>query len=77
LARRDNNTSGDAECDYYQAERILESRNNQKRLLLGTFGLSLIPFVLGHSADEHCAAAIHALIGLNEFADDYSFSSEL
>ena len=30
LARRDNNVSGDAESDYYQAEHILESRRRMK-----------------------------------------------
>ena len=47
LARRDSNSSGDAERDYYQAERILESQKNQKLLLLGSFGLWAIAWRLG------------------------------
>jgi hypothetical protein len=66
LRRRDGNISGDANCDYYQAERILQSRKNQKRLLIGSFGLSALAFVLGHSQEEHYTNATNALIGLNE-----------
>jgi hypothetical protein len=66
LARRDGNIAGDANCDYYQAERILQSRKNQKRLLLGSFGFSAVAFVLGHSQEEHYTNATNALIGLHE-----------
>jgi len=66
LERRDRNISGDANCDYYQAERILASRKNLKRLLLGSFGFSTVAFVLGHSPEEHYTNATNALIGLNE-----------
>jgi hypothetical protein len=66
LGRRDRNISGDANCDYYQAERILQSRKNQKRLLIGSFGFSAVAFVLGHSQEEHYKNATNALIGLNE-----------
>jgi len=70
LVRRDNNTSGDAEQDYYQAERILESHKNLKLLLLGTFGIWATAFVLGRSAKDHYANAINAVIGLSELADE-------
>jgi hypothetical protein len=66
LARRDSNTSGDAERDYYQAERILESRKNLRLQLLGSFGFSSMAFVLGRSAEEHYANAVHAVIGLSD-----------
>jgi Protein of unknown function (DUF2934) len=69
LVRRDSNTSGDAERDYYQAERILESHKNRRLLLLGSFGFSSIAFVLGRSAEEHYTNAIDAVIGLRELAD--------
>jgi hypothetical protein len=71
LARRDNNVSGDAESDYYQAEHILESHKSLKCFLLGSFAVSAIAFVLGRSAEENYANAINAVIGLNEFADEY------
>ena len=70
LARRDSNGSGDAERDYYQAERILESQKNQKLLLLGSLGLWAIACVLGCSEEEHYANAVTAVIGLNELADE-------
>ena len=70
LARRDSNSSGDAERDYYQAERILESQKNQKLLLLGSFGLWAIACALGCSEEEHYANAVTAVIGLNELADE-------
>jgi hypothetical protein len=70
LRRRDRNISGDANCDYYQAERILASRKNLKRLLLGSFGFSAVAFVLGHSQEQHFTNATNALIGLNELADE-------
>src|SRR5271166_6033288 len=70
LARRDSNSSGDAERDYYQAERILESQKNQKLLLLGSFGLWAIACVLGCSEEKHSANAVTAVIGLNELADE-------
>jgi hypothetical protein len=66
LDRRDRDISGDANCDYYQAERILQSRKNQKRLLVGSFGFSAVAFVLGHAQEEHYMNATNALIGLNE-----------
>jgi hypothetical protein len=69
LGRRNHNISGDANCDYYQAERILESRKNLKRLLLGSFGFSAVAFVLGHSQEEHYTNAANALIGLNELVE--------
>jgi hypothetical protein len=74
LGRRDRNISGDANCDYYQAERILESRKNLKRLLLGSFGFSAIAFVLGHSQEEHYTNATIALIGLNELVEQGDLS---
>jgi hypothetical protein len=69
LGRRNRNISGDANCDYYQAERILESRKNLRRLLLGSFGFSAVAFVLGHSQEEHYTNAANALIGLNELVE--------
>src|ERR1700687_1801220 len=70
LVRRDSNSSGDAERDYYQAERILESQKNQKLFLLGSFGLWAIACALGCSEEEHYANAVTAVIGLNELADE-------
>src|SRR6202011_4358607 len=77
LVRRDRNVPGDANCDYYQAERILESYKNLKLLLLGSFGFSAVASVLVRSPEEHYANAMNAVIGLNELADEYDFSSEL
>ena len=74
LARRDSNSSGDAERDYYQAERILESQKNQKLLLLGSFGLWAIACALGCSEKEQYANAVTAVIGLNELADQPQIS---
>jgi hypothetical protein len=71
LERRDNNIPGDAEGDYYQAERILESHKSRKLFSLGSFAFSAISFVLGRSAEEHHANAINAVIGFNELADEY------
>jgi hypothetical protein len=75
LARRDRNVSGDANCDYYQAERILESRKNLKRSLLGSLGFSTVAFVLGHSQEEHYTNATNALIGLNELLEQGDLGS--
>ena len=66
LARRDRNISGDANCDYYQAERIFESYKNLKLLLLGSFGFSAVAFVLGRSPEEHYVNAMNAVIELHE-----------
>jgi hypothetical protein len=77
LARRDRNISGDANCDYYQAEQILESYKNLKVLLLGSFGVSAVAFVLGHSPEEHYANAMNAVIGLNTLGDEFRLGSEL
>jgi hypothetical protein len=77
VARRDSNVKGDAESDYYQAEQILESNKNLKRLLLGSFGFSAVAFVLGRSPSEHYANAMHAVIGLDELANEYELSSKL
>jgi hypothetical protein len=74
LVRRDSNSSGDAERDYYQAERILESHKNLKLLSLGSFGFWSAAFVLGHSAEEHFANAVKAVIGLNELTDQLQVS---
>jgi hypothetical protein len=70
LGRRDRNISGDANCDYYQAERILASRKSLKRSLIGSFGFSAVAFVLGHSQEEHYTNATNALIGLNELVEE-------
>ncbi len=77
LVRRDSNISGDAEHDYYEAERIFESHKNLKLLLLGSFGFWAIAFALGRCAEEHCANAINAVIGLKEPANEHDFSLEL
>ena len=77
LGRRDRNISGDANCDYYQAERILESRKNLKRFLLGSFGFSAVAFLLGHSQEEHYTNATNALIGLKELLERGDLSPEL
>src|ERR1700756_538095 len=71
LARRDNNIPGDADSDYYHAERILESHRSRKLLLLGSFAFSAIAFVLGCCAEEHHANAINAVVRLNELGDEY------
>jgi hypothetical protein len=76
LVRRDRNVPGDANCDYYQAERILESYKNLKLLLLGSFGFSTVAFLLGRSPDEHYANATNAVIGLNELAEECDFDPE-
>jgi hypothetical protein len=77
LVRRDRNVPGDANCDYYQAERILESYKNLKLLLLGSFGFSTVAFLLGRCPDEHYANATNAVIGLNELAEECDFDPEL
>jgi len=77
LARRDLNISGDANCDYYQAERIFESCKNLKLLLLGSFGYSAVAFVLGRSPEEHYVNAMNAVIDLHEIADEQDLSLEL
>jgi hypothetical protein len=77
LVRRERNVPGDANCDYYQAERILESYKNLKLLLLGSFGFSTVAFLLGRSPDEHYANATNAAIGLNELAEECDFDPEL
>jgi hypothetical protein len=71
LARRDNNIPGDADSDYYHAERILESHRSRKLFLLGSFAFSAIAFVLGCRAEEHHANAINAVVRLNELGDEY------
>jgi hypothetical protein len=77
LARRDRNISGDANCDYYLAERILESYKKLKLLLLGSFSFSTVAFILGRSPEEHYTNATNAVIGLNEFAEEGDFDPEL
>jgi hypothetical protein len=79
LARCGSEISGNAESDYYQAEQILESNKDLKRLLLGTFGFSTIAFVLGRSPEEHFANAMHAVLGINELelSEKSHLSSEL
>jgi hypothetical protein len=77
LARRDGNIVGDAENDYFQAEQILESNQQLKRFLLGSFGFSAMAFVLGRSPEEHYANAMNAVIGLDELANESELSSEL
>lgn len=77
IARSDLNIPGDAESDYFQAEKILESNNHLKRWLLGSFGFSAVAFVLGRSPGEHYANAMNAVIGLNELANEYELSPEL
>ena len=76
LLRRDSNISGDAERDYYQAERILDSHKNLK-LSLGSFGFLTVAFVLGRSTEERYANAMNAVIGLNELADEPEMSSSI
>jgi hypothetical protein len=77
LSRRDSNTPGNADSDYYQAEQILESYKNLKFLLLGSFGYSAVAYVLGRSPEEHYTNAMNAVIGLNELADESELSPEL
>jgi hypothetical protein len=77
LARRDRHISGDANCDYYQAERIFESYKNLKLLLLGSFGFSTVAFVLGRSPEEHYVNAMNAVIELHEIGDEHDLTSEL
>ena len=77
LVRRERNVPGDANCDYYQAERIFESYKNLKLLLLGSFGFSTVAFLLGRSPDEHYTNATNAVIGLNELAEECDFDPEL
>ncbi len=76
LLRRDSNISGDAERDYYQAERILDSHKNLK-LSLGSFGFWTVAFVLGRSTEERYANAMNAVIGLNELVDEPEMSSSI
>jgi hypothetical protein len=79
VARERSNISGDPESDYYQAEQILESHKNWKRLVFGSFSFSTVAFMLGRSPEEHYANALDAVLGLDEveLAHLYDFSSEL
>ena len=77
LTRRDRQVSGDAYCDYYQAERILESYRNLKLFLLGSFGYSTISYVLGNSPKEHYENAVNAVLELHELAEEYDISPEV
>lgn len=76
LTRRDRNVPGDANRDYYLAERILKSYKDQKLLLLGSFGFSAVAFVLGLSPEACCPNAMNAVIDLCELPDEYNFSLE-
>jgi hypothetical protein len=77
LTRRDRQVSGDAYCDYYQAERILESYRNLKLFLLGSFNYSTISYVLGNSPKEHYENAVSAVLELHQLAEEYDISPEL
>ncbi len=77
LVRRDRHLSGDANCDYYQAERIFESYKNLQLLSLGSFGYSTALFVLGHSTEEQYAAAMNVVTDLPELPEQYDLSLEL
>ena len=74
LAREERNISGDANLDYYKAERVLESYKNLKLLLLGSFSYSAVGFVLGRLTSEHYANAIGAVCELAELGDNEGFS---
>ncbi len=74
LARREANVSGDANLDYFNAERILESYRNLKLLLLGSFACSAVGFVLGRLTSEHYSNVMDAVFELGELGDKESFS---
>jgi hypothetical protein len=71
LSRRDSGTPGDAERDYFDAERIFESHRNRKPLLLATFSLWAISFLLGRPAEGLLANSMQGLFRLDDGADVY------
>ena len=68
LARRENNISGNADQDYFQAERIFESKTLRQQLL-GSFCIWSVTYLAARSSEaqfESAAVAGAALKGIIE-----------
>jgi hypothetical protein len=72
LARTENNISGDAEQDYFQAERIFESNTRRQQLLVGSFYIWSVIYLAARSSEprlESNARIDASLYGLVEGCD--------
>jgi hypothetical protein len=67
LVRRDNDLPGNAERDYFQAERLFESQKKRRLTLLGSFGFWALAFLLERLTEEQYANGIG---GLHESAEE-------
>jgi hypothetical protein len=71
LVRRDNNIFGDAEQDYFQAERLFDSQKKRKQLVMGSFGIWVIAFLAAQSPEADYLNSVNAVIAFDQLADEH------
>jgi hypothetical protein len=73
LARRENNISGDANQDYFQAERIFESKTH-RQLLLGSFCIWSVSYLVARSSEAQLKSVAGPTEVFDGLAEQHGFT---
>ncbi|HYY28331.1 MAG TPA: hypothetical protein VE860_10320 [Chthoniobacterales bacterium] len=73
LARKENNIPGDADQDYFQAERIFESKT-RRQLLLGSFCVWSVTYLAARSSEAQLESAAVAGVALKDLLEEHDLS---
>ena len=71
LARRDNDVSGNADEDYFQAERIFESHKMRRQAFVGSFCVWAITFLAARSPEPCLENAARAADAFDTLPEEY------
>ncbi len=71
LNRRDNDLSGSAEQDYFEAEQIYHSHQARKHQSLGNLCVWTVTFLAAESPEPHYLNAAKAAVAFESLAQEY------
>ena len=71
LARRESGVSGNADEDYFQAERIFEAHKMRRQMSVGSFCIWAVTFLAARSPEIHFLNAASAAIVLDGLVEDF------
>jgi hypothetical protein len=72
--RRENNLSGSAEQDYFEAERIYDSHKARKQESLGTLCVWTVTYLAAQSPEPLYLNAAKAAVAFNSLAEEYELN---
>ncbi|HZC59737.1 MAG TPA: hypothetical protein VE154_07060 [Chthoniobacterales bacterium] len=71
LARRESGVSGNADEDYFQAERIFEAHKMRRQLSVGSFCVWAVTFLAARSPEIYRVNAARAAVVLDGLVEEF------